>query len=119
MAKHGRKRYHKVEMIDLSERRYMEIIEITDEDRESVDAEYEQMFKEVNNNIDKKVENYMHNLDDFLRLKLLTESTKNIDSSTLIREYNYLVNDEKKYDVMMNKFDKYYRGLINVEEQEN
>lgn len=101
-------------MIDLSERKYIKIIET---EHSLVNEEYDSIFKEVNEKIDKKTQEYIRNLEEIIRYKLLTLSLEDseINTTNILHEYNYLIQNKEQNTKIISKFNDYYYSLTDNE----
>lgn len=109
-----KKKYNKIKMIDLSERKYVEIIET---EHSLVNNEYDRTFKAVNEKIDKKTQEYIRDLEEIIRYKLLTSSLEDseINATNILHEYNYLIQNKEKNAKIISKFNDYYYSLTDKE----
>lgn len=117
MAKQRRRKYSKIEMIDLSGKRYIEIVEITDVEREELNVEYINEIYEINKKIDKKTQDYMNNLDTVIKYKIKSElqNSSSFNAASLIHEYDYLIKNQKHNEEIISKFNLYYNSLFKKE----
>lgn len=101
-------------MIDLSERKYIKIIET---EHSLVNEEYDSIFKEVNEKIYKKTQEYIRNLKEIIRYKLLTLSLEDseINTTNILHEYNYLIQNKEQNAKIISKFNDYYYSLTDNE----
>lgn len=101
-------------MIDLSERKYIKIIET---EHSLVNEEYDSIFKEVNEKIYKKTQEYIRNLEEIIRYKLLTLSLEDseINTTNILHEYNYLIQNKEQNTKIISKFNDYYYSLTDNE----
>lgn len=96
--------------IDLTSRRYMEIVKITDDEREMVNKLYDDELERINQNVQQHMKEYENNLVNSL-LSWLTEgkNTNQKVSDSLFKEYEYLLDNNND-----NEIPNYLESLLSL-----
>lgn len=99
MAKTKLKRKKEKKWIDLSSRKNLEIIHISEEERELIDEEYKKMFAEISRAIDEDVQRFLDDLhktmDEILSKDPPVVDLTNEDQEDLLEKYSFLFKELK------------------------
>lgn len=93
MSKRKNKKNKNDIMIDLSSRKYMEIVKMTDEERKLVNEMYDKSFREANDRIQKKTEQYCNNLYSSIEIKINTVSRSTTTYDEIISRYSHIIKE--------------------------
>lgn len=118
-TKSKKRAYNKTSTIDLSEKKYLEIVEITNDEYKLLNELYNKMFEEINRDIMKRTDEYIKSIEINIKDKLICKHNHEIDTSSLLQEYEYIIKNNKMNAEIIDKFNDYYKYNILSEEQEN
>lgn len=120
MSKRKNKKNKTDVVIDLSSRKYMKIVKMTDEERKLVNEMYDKSFREANDRIQKKTEQYCNNLYSSIEIKINMVQKSTITYDEILDRYSYIIKknyetEEPKESISIDSLKQIIRKRINKE----
>ena len=120
MSKRKNKKNKNDVVIDLSSRKYMKIVKMTDEERKLVNEMYDKSFREANDRIQKKTEQYCNNLYSSIEIKINMVQKSTITYDEILDRYSYIIKknyetEEPKESISIDSLKQIIRKRINKE----
>ncbi len=113
MAKRKNRKRKQRDLIDFRERCRMESIEIEQEERDILNAEYEKVIKKNAEDIMRKYDDYLVYLNHYLseRMSNHNEEPSESDILKIFEEYRYLLEDKKRQEKSINRLMEYIKSF--------
>lgn len=112
-----RKKNQNTKMIDLSDRKYIEIEEISEKDQKNVDDEYDKIFKEVNKMISKSMDDFLNNMETMIERNFSRKTSyqyKLEEIDFLLKEYDSLIKKMERDEELIERVNEYYKPFLHI-----